>query len=62
MIVILVLYWYVWYVFINLYSRKTPTDQFSFFVLLDGLDVLHCFDWFVNDEIIRTKGVQNHSF
>ena len=29
---------------------------------VDGLDVWNCFDWFVNDEIIRTKSVQNHFF
>ena len=39
----------------HLYSRRTP--NFS----VDGIDVLHCFDWFVN-EIVQTKSVQNHFF
>lgn len=29
---------------------------------VDGHDDLHCFDRFVNDEVIRTKSAQGHFF
>ena len=47
-----------------MYSSSAQQDSYPLICIfpVDGLDVLHCFDWFVNDEIVRTKSVQNQLF